>query len=156
MKKRIGKIAVWTMAVLFVAAGCQRTQVATGSLLGTWTIVVPSMQDGNEYLIIANKYTGDLVDPNTTNNPTGIPENDTTWAESAIAVSVHGESDWLTFSVPALDSTYQYVGAIYSNASPAKTDSPINDWTFIIDPTWQIVYSDTNPLFQGKLKVRNQ
>ena len=132
--------------------GCQTQQLASANF-GTWTLVLPAEGDGNEYLIITDLDTGSIVDPNTTNNSTGIPELSTTWDEGTIAVAAHAESAWLTFSIPALDDGYRYAGAVYSNGTPANTDAPVNSWTFLIDPLRQVIYSDANPSWKGKVST---
>jgi hypothetical protein len=126
-------------------------QQAKAATIASWTLVVPAEGNGNEYLVIVNRGTGDIVDPNVVNNATGIPESDTTWTEGAIAVTAHTESAWLTFTVPALADGYEYAAAIYSNATPANSDTPINDWTFLIDPLRQVTYGDANPNWKGQV-----
>jgi len=151
---RYGKIALWLMLVLaIVGFTLAITRTAKAATDDSWTLVVPYLGDSNAYLVIVDKYTGDIVDPSTSNNATGIPESDTTWAEGAIATSDHGESNWHTFTVPALNKAYRYAGAIYSNGTPAKTDVPINNWKFLINPGTKSVCSDTNPVIDGKVRV---
>lgn len=147
MKKRIGKIAVWTMMGLFLAA-CVATwtlpREAQAATIASRTFALPSTSDvthsANTYIILWDRATGNLVK----DDGTVAAANE--WTDGDIATAVHAQNGtvWIA-TIPALSTNYEYAIAVYDAASPAKTDVPTMG-PFLYDPKSASVFSDTNPL----------
>ena len=156
MKRKYGKIAVYTiitlMSLITVMVIASKAMAAVSTeLTESQTFVLPSSSSvthtANTYIIIWDTETGNIVDAN------GVTAAGNTWTEGDIATAVHAQNGLVwTATIPALNVNYKYGMAIFDAASPAKDDVPTMG-PFLYDPRENIVYSDTNPIFDKRVRI---
>lgn len=151
--KRYGKITVGlVLTMALVVAWMLAQNVIAAQHSGVKTFVLPTTDsvthDTNTYLIIYDLNTGDLVDATT-----GIADSGNAWGDCDIATAVHAENGvaWVA-TIPTLNLDYDYVMVAFSNATPAKTDTPT--WgPFLYDAKYAMTYSDASPIRDGRVRT---
>ena len=145
------KKLILPLLLLSLLVGCQ-TAPMSGATIASQTFVLPNTptvtHDTNTYLIIYDIATGNMA-----NASTGAVAAGNTWGNCDIATAVHAQNGQVyTATIPALDNSYRYAMAVFSAASPAKTDSP-TDGPWIYDPVLNQTLTDTNRDYKGAIPV---
>jgi len=156
MKARYGKIAVGLllMVVLAVSVFVAWPRYAKSATVASQVLVLPSSPtvtyDASTYILIWERSTGNFVDNN------GAIAAGNTWANASIATAPHAQNtEVYTGTIPALDSSKEYVMSIWSGANDSNADT-YQAGPFLYDPVNNITFSDTNPIRRKNVGVRTQ
>jgi hypothetical protein len=122
------------------------------AIIASQTFVLPSSSTvthtANTYLVLWDKATGNLVDATT-----GAVAAGNVWGDCDISTTVHAQNGTVfAATIPALDDSYNYVMAVYDNATPAKTDVPTAG-PFFYSPATNITFTDANPVRKDHVKT---
>ena len=145
---------------ILILAGCQSAPQLAGATAGTQTFTIPegSTDDWTApYLIL---WIEGVANAPLVHKTTGTPLATNSWANSAIVCtdSATGTATntlcW-DCTIPPLDTKYKYGMAILDNASPADSDA-MEAGPYLYDPLTNQVFTDTNPIFDNNVSVRNR
>jgi len=152
MKKRIGKIALWTMAALVTAACAVTWMVPREAKAATYdarTLVVKPFGGETALTVVFRDIkTGNVFKTD------GTSAADTAWADGEFAASQHASSgDWV-ITFPATNFRTLYF-SYYDAAVGAVTAATTPDGTALFDVPSGMSYTDASPTADGRVKVRN-
>lgn len=149
--KLSGKIAIWTMLVLFLAA-CVALWSVPRELkadTGTTHVIAIHKAMGNGFTTVDDAYAivTDLSNLDMMKTDTGVADATYTNCDIEFTADLQN-TDWALATVPALEKNKRYAITIYQNGTPTAGDKAVVGPLLYYEGT---MYTDTNPLMGNRV-----